>query len=208
VNEYESRWSRHWTIEYMAIARFYAAREKGLAKRDAEAAEIYRKAYELNPFDRIADQIQKLAGRRPEKPAGFLGHRLPVDYDLPRVDGAGRASLVPALAALAPGQLFLLVALATYRGNGPYNDLMLRWASYSSHFKEYLPSCHVVTEKPQEDAVKQRGLPHTLLFDRDGMVSRALQPAGSPWVWLVDRERIVRYDGELDDVGIWDALAV
>jgi hypothetical protein len=218
VHEYQERFERYWTVDYMAIARTYAARERLAARKEMEAIETLAKAFELTPFPRIADQIEKLTGNRPEKPAGFLGHRLPIDYDLPRLDGAARATLAGAVSSLSPGQLLLLVVLAGYRGNGPYDMLMRRWGSYAAHFKERLPACHVVTEKTQreaerpdwyksEDGVRQRGLPLTLLFDRDGTVARTLQPRGSPAAWFVDRTRVVRYEGELDDVGIWDALA-
>jgi hypothetical protein len=218
IHEYEGRYARYWTMDYFAIARYYAGKERLAAKDERGALALFEKAYELNPCGRIAGAIGKLQGRSPGKPAGILGRRLPLEYDLPLFDGSGRVSLAHALETLRKGQLLAIVVLGSYRGNGPYDALMRRWAVYAGSFRDFLPALHVVTEKREreadrpdwykgEDMLRLRSLPLALLLDRDGDVARAVQPPGSPWVFLADRERTVHHDGDLGDVEIWDALA-
>ncbi len=217
LHEYEGRYARYWTMDYFAIARYYAGKERLAAKDEPGALAHFEKAYELNPFERIADAIGKLKGRRPGKPARFLG-RLPLEYDLPLLDGSGHVSFAHAVETLRKGQLLALVVLGSYRGNGPYDALMRRWAVYAGTFRDFLPALHVVTEKKEreadrpdwykgEDQLRIRNLPLAVLWDRGGDVARAVQPSGSPWVFLVDHERTVHHDGDLGDVEIWDALA-
>jgi hypothetical protein len=81
-----------------------------------------------------------------------------------------------------------------------------------------LAALHVVTESARreadhpewykgEDLLHLRGLPITLLHDRSGDVARTVQPPSTPWMFLVDRARVVHLEGGLGDVEIWDALA-
>src|SRR5262249_20596391 len=126
-------------------------------------------------------------------------------------------SLARASGELGPGQLLMLVVLGSARGGAAYDALMRRWGIYAIAFRDFLARLHVVTEgsrreidKPDwykgEDLVRQRGLPFTLLHDREGHVARTLQPPSVPWVCLLDRGRLVHLEGDLGDVEMWDAL--
>jgi hypothetical protein len=107
--------------------------------------------------------------------------------------------------------------LASYRGNGPYNDFMHRYHNFGTWFQDYLPDLHVITmekERPEErphyfkaeDAVKAAKLPLQMLLE-DGSLSAQVRQSRSPFVVLLDRAGLVRYEGELDPVAMWSAAA-
>lgn len=218
IHEYENEAARFFSMEYLAIARYYEAKERLAAKDEDGARAHLQKAYELAPLARVADALAKLTGSRPGKPSRFLGRRLPLDYELSPPDGGERVSLEGSAGALAPGRLLALVVMGTSRGSAAYDALLRRWSLYAPSFKEHLGPLHVVTEtgrrEPEhpewykaEDLLHLRGLPITLLLDRGGGVARTIQPPSTPWVFLLDRGRVVHAEGGLSDVEIWDALA-
>ena len=107
--------------------------------------------------------------------------------------------------------------LASYRGNGPYEDFMRRYLHFARWFSRFLPGLHVVTmekeryvDRPHyfraEDEVRAASLPMELLLE-DGGLSAAVGQTGSPFIVLLDRARRVRYEGELTSVDMWDTLA-
>src|SRR6185295_12408663 len=79
LQEYETRWARFWTMDYLAIARYYAAKERLAAKDEKNALALFEKSWELAQFARTADAIAKLAGHRPGRSARLLGKRLSLD---------------------------------------------------------------------------------------------------------------------------------
>jgi hypothetical protein len=218
IREYETEAARFFSMEYLAIAHYYDAKER-LAARDEDGARTHlQKAYELAPLERVADALAKLTGSRPGRAARFLGKRLPLDYELSGPDGGERVSLAGASTALAPARLLGLVVMGTSRGNAAYDILLRRWLVYATAFREMLAALHVVAESARreadhpewykgEDLLHLRGLPITLLHDRSGDVARTVQPPSTPWMFLVDRARVVHLEGGLGDVEIWDALA-
>jgi hypothetical protein len=126
-------------------------------------------------------------------------------------------SLDSTLARLGPGQLLAVCLLASYRGNGPYDDFMRRYLHYATWFSRFLPGLHVVTmekerypDRPHyfeaEDEVRGASLPLELLLE-DGQLSATVRQTGSPFIVLLDRSRRVRYEGELASVDLWDTLA-
>src|SRR6185295_5781571 len=116
-----------------------------------------------------------------------------------------------------PGELFAVCLLATYRGNGPYNDFMMRYLNFARWFAPFLKGLHVVTmerERPKdrphylrgEDAVVEAGLPLERLLE-DGELTAVVEQAGSPFVVLLDRDKCVLAEGELSSVELLSSVA-
>lgn len=223
IADYLLKHARGWTMNFTGIGRHY----EGLAAIDAgdpaRGMGLLQTALAYCPSERIAASIGRVTGRRPpaEELPRWVGERFPLDYDLNVIEGdgsGGTVSLRRALASLPPGGLLTLVLLASYRANGPYNELMLRWRTHARTLATALPALHVITSNPAreghhdawfrgEKAVRDAGLPFTLLLDPDDAVTQAIEPQGSPFALLVDREGIVRGEGYLDGPCMWDALA-
>jgi hypothetical protein len=219
VDQYMRTFAPHWTMNFAGIGCYYQALEM-LARGEKEpGTRLLHAAFERNPCARLADALQKHTGTRPplEEPR-WLGRAFPVDYHLPRLEAPGETvSLDGTLAGLGPDQLLAVCLLASYRGNGPYNDFMLRYLHYARWFSRFLPGLHVVTrekarypDRPHyfeaEDEVRGASLPMELLLE-DGELSAAVRQTGSPFIMLLDRARRVRYEGELASVDLWNTLA-
>jgi len=220
VEEYLRETAPNWTMNFTGIALLYSGLERIRQNDRAGGVAALRAAWGQHHHARIADALQASAGERPrEDPPRWVGSPFPVDYALPRLEaGPGTVSLAEATSSLQAGQLLGVCLLANYRGNGPYNDLMARYRNYATHFGRYLSAWHVVTMEPQrqadrawyyanEDEVRAAGLPLEVLLDAGGHVTRALEPTASPFVLLLDRDRRVAYEGELDSVELWNTLA-
>jgi hypothetical protein len=118
---------------------------------------------------------------------------------------------------MAPHQLFCVCLLASYRSNGPYYDFLGRYHNFATHFGPFLAGMHAVTTEARrypnrayhyerEDEVRVLPLPFEVLLEQ-GEVVRALNPSGSPFVLLLDRQGTIVYEGDLDVVDWWEALA-
>jgi hypothetical protein len=217
VDEFAKNFASHWTMNFTGIAYSYLAQDL-LAKGDLDGGiGMLQTAFEHNPCPRLADMVERHTGVRPppETPL-WLGRKFP-DYTLPHLDSGGPAvSLAATLASLTEGQLLAVCLLASYRGNGPYNELMLRYHNFATWFSPFLKGLHVITMEKQrpddrayyfkgEDAVRASKLPLDLLLESGSLTGEVQQP-GSPFVVLLDRHGVVRYEGELDAVGLWETL--
>lgn len=218
VEEYLSSYASHWTVNFAAVGLYYRA----LARLDAgdrpAGLQVLQAAFERDRRPRLADAVEKHTGVRPplERPR-WLGRPFPVDYRLPRIGAADALALRPALASLGERQLLGVCLLASYRGNGPYDELMWRYHNFATWLARFLPAFHVLTqvaerpaERPQyfrgEDRVMADGLPLAMAVE-DGAISAAVQQDESPFVLLLDRGGVVRHEGELGAVDLWNAIA-
>jgi hypothetical protein len=220
VDEYLRDTASSWTMNFAGIALLYTGLERLRLNDKARGVAALQSAWGQYQHARIADALQAGTGSRPtEDPPRWVGKVFPVDYALPRLEaGPGTVALTEAASRLQPGQLLGVCLLASYRGNGPYNDLMARYRNYATYFGRYLAGFHVLTmqrERPadrswyfeNEDQVRASGLPLDVLLDADGKVTLAVEPGCSPFVLLVDRDRRVACEGELDSVQLWNTLA-
>ena len=220
VEEYLRETAPSWTMNFTGIALLYAGLERIRQNDHAGGVAGLQAAWAQHHHARIADALQASTGERPqEDPPRWTGNVFPVDYALPRLEaGPGTVSLAEAASRLQAGQLLGVCLLANYRGNGPYSDLMARYRNYATYFGRYLAGLHVVTMETQrqadrawyfenEDQARASGLPLEVLLDTDGRVTRAVEPTRSPFVLLLDRDRRVVCEGELDGVDLWNALA-
>lgn len=221
ILEYLLKFSSNWTMNFGGVARYYAALHARSEGREEHAATLFQQAWDYNTSNRMAELIEKATRRRPEKPASlWLQRRFPVDYAYPtfEVEPSRTVSLSESLAAMTNDQLLCVCLLASYRSNGPYSSLLQRWRNYATYMGEFLAGLHVLTLDPQrhpnrefhyecEARVRAVGRPFHLLHEHDMGVVRVIEPNSSPRVFLLDRTGIVVYEGDLDSVDIWDALA-
>ena len=218
VEEYAKHFASHWTMNFTGIAYSYLALDL-LDKGDQDAGiGMLQTAFEYHSCSRLADLVEKQTGVRPplETPL-WLGKVFP-DYSLPRLDAPGPSlSLSQTLGTLSERQAFAVCLLASYRGNGPYNEFMLRYLNFATWFGPYLKGLHVITmekkrpeERPYyfkaEDAVKAARLPLEMLLE-DGSLTNQVKQTSSPFIVLLDRTGHVRYEGELDTVAMWETVA-
>lgn len=164
---------------------------------------------------------QPLAQRRT-----LTGQRLPRDYRLQAFDplgggsaaGANFVSLSETCEGLGEDQRLLVIMLGAYRANGFYSRILYRFQELFPVLGPRYPQVHVVTSfeaggrhNPEwlvgEVMARRRGADITVLHDLDGAVGRALMAERSPQVYIVDRARMVRYDGFMpDEGGFWQGL--
>jgi hypothetical protein len=218
IAEYASQFASHWTMNFSGVAYAYLAQNL-FAHGDAAAGlPMLQKAFDHFPCPRVADLVEKHIGARPPLEDPLWRGKVFPDYTLPRLESDGPPlALAGALGALQDGQFFAVCLLANYRGNGPYNEFMLRYCNFATWFAPFLKGLHVITmetDRPAErayfftgeDAVKGARLPLEMLLE-DGELSARVEQRGSPFVVLLDRGGMVRYEGELDSVAMWETLS-
>ena len=219
LSEYMNKYVSWWTMNFTAVGYYYLAME-WVRKGDKDNAKrLMDLAYENQASEAVARGVEKVTGEKPRPPApDWVQRRFPVDYSLPRLDGGdGEVSLAATLQAMPKDRLLIVCLLASYRGNGPYNDFMSRYHNYASYFAQYLHALHVITMEPErnaerahyykaEDEARAARFPVSILLE-PGNVTDAIAPHGSPFVLLLDRSGTVVYEGELDVVELWDTLA-
>ena len=218
IGEYVRNFASHWTMNFTGIAYSYLALDL-LSRGGQEAGtSMLRAAFEYHASPRIADLVEKHTGERPPLETPLWLDRVFPDYNLPRLEGPGPPiSLSETLATLGVRQVLGVCLLASYRGNGPYNDFMMRYHNFATWFAPYLKGLHVITmekERPQErpyyfkaeDDVKAARLPLEMLLET-GDLSAQIGQRGSPFIVLLDPTGRVRYEGELDSVAMWNTAA-
>lgn len=218
THEYLASYADKWVMCFGAVARYYEAREC-IAREDREGAiKLLRDAFEAEAYERVAELIAELTSVRVKKSESpWLGKRFPLSYRLPQLGGSREIALDAALAALAPHQVHLVCLLANYRGNGPYNDFMMRYRNTATFFKPFVHGLHVITMNPErradrahqffgEDVVQKSGLALEILLE-DGKVTEAVDPRGSPHIMVLDRDGTVMHAGELSTIDLWDVIA-
>jgi hypothetical protein len=219
VNEYVDHFAPHWTMNFTGIGYYYQALGYLEAGQKERATSLLLTAFEYNRCPRLAEAVEKHTGERlPLEEAVWIDRPFPVAYDLPRLDAQSeRVRLQDALDALGPHEGLLVCLLASYRGNGPYNEFMLRYHNFATWFGAYLKGLHVITMEPErpkerpyyfraEDAIREAGLPLELLLE-DGSLALALELTKSPFILLLDRDRRIRHEGDMSGVDVWNALA-
>jgi tetratricopeptide (TPR) repeat protein len=219
IQKYLKETSRNWTVNYSGICVYYFGRIFLDASKKEDALRAFLKAFDFLPSPRISAEVEKLGGSSPQVKARWRGRGFPCDYLLTRLEGEGPAvSYSGTLGRLKPGEMLALCLLSNYRGNGPYCDFMRRYINYDRYFRHYLPELHVVAGKPEreadrphwyrsEDRAKALRVPFSVLHDRDLSVAQAVESPTSPRIFLVDRQGMVRHEGELEPADLWDALA-
>ena len=219
MQAYLARFGRNWTMNFTSIVIHYAGLDElRQGRRDAGLAKLQR-AFEYFPLDSTADAIAEVTGVRPPmKTPVWTGRPFPVRYELATIEGEPKTiGLGPALQAMAPHQVFCVCLLASYRSNGPYYDLLGRYHNLATHFAPFLAGMHAVTMEAKrypnrsyhyarEDEVRALPLPFEVLLEQGEVVS-VLNPSGSPFVLLLDHQGMIVYEGDLDVVDWWDALA-
>lgn len=220
VMEYHTKYESYWTLNYAAVCAYYRAKAALLRGQDDPAIRLLSEAFEMDSsLTPIADGLEKLTGVRPQEVKSWPGQRFPVSYDLPALEEASRAQhrLEDTLQGLLDHQLLIVCLLATYRGNGPYNDFMHRYRHIARYLGEFLPMLHVVTGNPErpaerthwfrgEDLCRHDGIPFHVLLEGRNEVVRVLEPRGAPMLYLLDRDGTVRYEGFLTSTELWDTL--
>lgn len=220
VREYLVEHAQKWTMNFSGIARYYAAREARRRGNEPDAASSLSSAWEYHPSERMAELIERQTGARPRKPASrWLQRRFP-DYAYAsfEVDEPRMVTLAGSLEAMHNDQLLAVCLLARYRSNGPYADFLMRWRNYATHLRDFFSGLHVLTSRKErhpgreyhyerEAEVRALELPFQLLHEHDEGVAAAVRPPGSPAIFLLDRTGTVVYEGGLDPVDVWDALA-
>lgn len=219
VNEYVEHFASHWTMNFTGIGYYYQALGFMEGGEKERATSLLYTAFEYNRCPRLAEAVEKHTGERlPLEESVWTDRTFPIAYDLPRLDAREeRVRLQDALAGLGPRECLIVCLLASYRGNGPYNEFMLRYHNFATWFGGYLKGLHVITmeaERPKErpyyfraeDAIRDSGLPLELLLE-DGSLALALELTKSPCIVLLDGSRRIRYEGELSSVDLWNALA-
>lgn len=218
VDEYLEKYSHYWTQEFTALGVYYMGRRLEADGDTHEALEMYREAFRMNDSARIARAVEKLAGEVPVKTSRWEGQAFPKRYRLPTLAGAEQeAGLDSTLEKIQEGSLMTICLLATYRGNGPYNDFMGRYVNFRATTGGLLDQLHVLTMETErradrpywyeaEDRALHDGVPASVLLDGSGEVTLEIDPDGSPHVLLLDNTGRVLHEGWPDEISLWKCI--
>lgn len=215
IGNYLQRYVQNHTSNHAGVAYYYRAAELLRQGRTQDAAVAFAELWEWSELERAGQAATKLGVSLPEKDPGWVGRRFPIDYDLALKEARSESGrLSRTLAELGDGQVHLACLLGGYRSNGPYDSFMRRLRGYHAHVGAVLTSIHVIVESETphrwgegEEAALRAGLPITILWDGDGVCTRALDVRFSPAIVALDRHaRILYSDSMGDDVELWKLL--
>jgi hypothetical protein len=208
---------------------FLLATVLGREAEGAAASEVRARLADLvtlapnSPAVRL--HVERTGGELPPPKASRAGQQFPINYVLKNHDPAGwrpgndkDVSLRAALQELATDQVLLLITLGEYRTNGYYSKLMYELAAAYSVLGSHIPTIHVITEAKTgksnnpllmgERHAAGGGLPFTILHDPKGTVQEAVEAAGSPVAFMIDRDgKITGDDDFISGQGLWRGLA-
>jgi len=218
VNEFKVQYGHIWPSKYLAVAHYYVAMEKATAGSDELAIDLLVQAYTLEPLERVARAVEKMAGVRPTNQYWY-GQRFP-DYNLDGVDGGGQNNkLYESLMKMDESQMVAVCLLGGFRGNVQYSEFMRRYLNYAAWFGEFLYELHVITHRtvrdnarPEhyegEDLAIQASAPFKVLEDYRAFVQRAIKPSTIPTIYLINKQGYVVHEGQLNATDLWDAVAL
>jgi hypothetical protein len=212
-----------WTLDFTGLTQYYLGREALERGNQAKARRLLEEAQANHPCSQIADQLERLTGKRPPLQRGaFLGKAFPIDYKLPEEEGAKKVSFSTTLRRMSEHQLWVVCLLGPYRANGPYHDFMRWYHRLAAHFSDFLAPLHIITEdtarknfRPEftktwlraENQARVGGIPFLVLDDHHGKVNAAVAPRESPHLFVVNAQGQVVHEGLLDEVSWWELLA-
>ena len=219
VKAYLTRFAKNWTMNFTAIGIHYLGLDELRQGRKEAGLERVQRAFAYTPLESTADVIAEITGVRPPmKTPRWAGKPFPVQYTLPTLEGEKKTvGLAQALQGMQRGKLLVVCLLANYRSNGPYYELLNRLHNYATYFAPFLEGVHVLTTEAaryphrayhyeREDELRALPLPFEVMLE-EGDVVGTIEPAGSPFVLLVDQQGTIRYEGWLESVEWWDTLA-
>ncbi len=218
INEFKVQYGHIWPSKYLSVAHFYVAMEKAAGGSDELAIDLLVQAYTLEPLDRVAEAVEKMAGVRPSNQYWY-GQRFP-DYNLDAVDGGGANNkLYQSLMAMDDTQMVAVCLLGGFRGNVQYSEFMRRYLNYAAWFGEFLYELHVITHRTVRDAARpehyegedlaiQASAPFRVLEDYRAFVQRAIKPSTIPTIYLINKQGYVVHEGQLNATDLWDAVAL
>lgn len=218
IQRFEKTLPNMHTHEQQAVVKYYYAQEALHANNKELAIELLREAFGMSQYDRIADQIQKLTGERPVVPHRWLHQPFPLNYQLQRVIyGDGWVKLSDTLNAMQNDQLLVVCVLGGYRVNRFYNAFMQRYTGYRKWFADKIYGLHVITADPGQEnhpdyfehearCIKQ-GNDVVILHEIDWEICNTLEIPGSPSFYVLDKNGVVRHDGELYHSDIWSLIS-
>ncbi len=218
VREYGDKWISHWTTNFAALAMYYEGRLLLARGNREEAVGFFEDAYGYSQEDRYAQAIEDLGQPRPAPPVLWVGKTFPVRYECKSLTSGQSVGLDAALRGLDAGKILIVCLLASYRGNGPYNDFMDRYLGFARHFSDWISGLHVLTTTPErradraywfenEDEALAQGLPVEVLLDADEEVTLAIEATGSPFIVALDQTGRVLVEGGMEQIDLWNALA-
>lgn len=203
-----------------SIVKYYYAREMLKNNERKAAIELMQEAYMQGRHERIAKELFKLTGEKPVYNDYWPGREFPYDYYLKQAiysDG-GWVKLSATLQAMDSDQLLIICMLANFRTNIFYDRFMHRLIGYANCFPGVIFDLHVIISNvlgsnhdypellEHEVQYAKRNNSISVLLDTDEQLWDALEPHGSPTIYVLDKKGIVLHEGELFENDLWDVL--
>jgi len=208
-----------WTLDYRGIGEFYRAKDLIFDGYEDEGIELMEQAFGHFDCDRFADELEKLTGDRPRKEDEWAGAEFPVSYVYPELEVRRRrdVDLEKTLERMEPHQLLIICNLATYRGNGPYNEFMYRYWRIAKFMRHAIYGLHVLTAVPErppnreyfftaEDFLREQSLPFRVAYEEDDEVTETLAPRVAPFFLLVNSSGTIVRSGGLSEAELWTSI--
>ncbi|MBL4889917.1 MAG: hypothetical protein JKX97_07865 [Candidatus Lindowbacteria bacterium] len=218
IEDYLTNYSHLWTSNWVSICDYYLAQEMFRIGKKNQAVSILEAAYRDSQYERIADLFKKFTGRSIDPASGKKGGLFASDYTLATIDPPGKnVNFKETISSLQDTQLLVVCLLATYRGNGPYNAFMEEYINHCCWFGDYLKCLHVITMEPTkrsdrpnwyeaEAAARTGNIQFDILHDTDGRITQAIDPQGSPHIFIVNSLGEILHEGWPSSKNFWDAL--
>jgi len=217
IIDFKAKYAAHWPSDYDAVAHFYAARDKVRTGSPEVAVDLLRQAHVLAPMPQIASLYREATGEDIDTTA-WVGQTF-TDYSMDELDTGHSARLSEVCGQMDGSQLLTICMMGGFRGSPDYNEFMHRYANLAAFFPTFLIGLHVVTtatkrdaDHPEhyegEDMARQAGVHMMCLHDYRAFVQRAVKPGRVPMVYLITKYGTCVHEGRLDEIDLWDALAM
>jgi serine/threonine protein kinase len=217
IIDYKAQYAAHWPQLYDAVAHYYAARDKLRTGATEVALDLLRQAHVLAPLKQVASLYHQTTGEELDT-TPWVGQTF-TDYSMDELDTGHSARLSEVCGQMDGSQLLGICMMGGFRGSPDYNEFMHRFANFAAFFPGFLIGLHVVTtatkrdvDHPEhyegEDLARTAGVNLMCLHDYRAFVQRAVKPGKVPMVYLITKYGTCVHEGRLDEVDLWDALAL
>lgn len=222
ILDYVQNYEEFHVTCFHAIGRFYIALEQEKIGEIASASELISSAYSFSPIPRIEEACVRITGSKPQHPMKWVGQNFP-DYSLPSIlkKDKGTITLRETLDQMRSGQLLLVASMPSYRVNGVYYELVLKFAWLAFHFPSFLKEFHViVTDRftefrdkkyhnmwiESENTALQSKYPLRVMIDESRELQEILNNDITPTEYLIDKNGKIVHQGPISDFDWWNNL--
>ena len=217
VEQFVSEHLHKWTSDIHALFEHHQAK-KMVSRGEIDAArELSRETHRLHRFKSTVAWHRATFNEEP--PRLFSDDSQVTHFPgvaLRPLDGKSPLALPDFAAGTEPGKWNVFICLASYRGNGPYNELMGTFGRNRELLTTLFSPPIVITEEEErradrphwyaeEDHLAESSVPFRVMLDQNDLALQ-LGTESTPDVFVVDRDLKILYRGPMDNHNLWKAV--